>query len=227
MDKKLISKKYISSFRIISQLAYLCLFISAVVSRNIIFTFALICAGLLGPIFCGWLCFFGFYQDVLRYVGKLIKKDPIEIDEKIDKYLKFSRYLVLVGIVSFGSFFAFPDEMKHSLAATVKGHVHLNIAFYAVFILGVFSLFTKRFYCRYLCTFGAKQGLLSLIRPLTIKRNAKNCINCKICSSECSMHITVHSSNNLANPNCINCFKCIEKCPRNSLRIGLRNYLKP
>jgi len=41
--------------------------------------FITITAILLGPVFCGWMCFVGLYQDCCRYVGRFIKKEPIEI----------------------------------------------------------------------------------------------------------------------------------------------------
>ncbi len=220
-------KNKISKLRILTQLAYLTLFIASVLSKNIIFMMAMSLAIILGPIFCGWLCFFGFYQDLLRHIGKKIKKKPFEIDESIHKYLKYSRYIVLIAAITIGGVFLFPDEMKHTLASTINGHPQINTAMYAVFVLGILSLFTKRFYCRYCCIFGAKQGLLSLIRPITIKRNIDKCTNCLKCNTECTMNIDVHKSNNLSDPNCINCFKCIEKCPRECLHLGFRNYLKP
>jgi polyferredoxin len=216
----------ISILRFIAQLSYLCLFVAGVLSKNYVFLFINISAILLGPIFCGWMCFVGFYQDVLRYLGRFIKKEPFEIDEKIHRFLKYSRYVFFAGAIAFGGLFLFPGNVWHKFSLLIKGNSSLDAALYFIIILGIFSLFTKRFFCRYFCTFGARLGLSSLLRPITINRD-ESCISCKLCSSECPMHINVDKINSLMDPSCINCLKCVECCPKNSLKINFRNYLKP
>lgn len=220
------NRNKISILRFTSQIAYLCIFIAGILSPNYVMLFITISAILLGPIFCGWMCFLGLYQDIMRYLGKFIKKEPIEPPQKAHGILKFSRYIFLAGSLTIGGAFLFPPHVWGTWAGLIKGHIEINTAFYFLILLGVFSLFTKRFFCRYLCTFGAKLGLYSLLRPITISRN-ESCISCKLCSKECPMHIQVDKTNSLASPNCINCLKCIEYCPKDSLSIKGRNYLKP
>lgn len=220
------SKNKISILRFICQVLYLGLFITSVLSKNIVFMFITITAIILGPIFCGWMCFVGLYQDCLRYIGQFFKIKPVEINEAIHKYLKFSRYIFLIGSITIGGLFLFPGEAWFKFSQIIKGHVIVDVTLYFLIILGFISLFTKRFFCRYLCTFGAKLGLYSLLRVITINRK-NSCISCKTCSNEYPMHIDIDKINSLANPNCINCLKCVEACPNKSLGIGLRNYLKP
>lgn len=226
MNISIIKKYKISILRFICQLLYLALFVASILSKNFVFIFITVTAILLGPIFCGWMCFVGLYQDILRYLGKFIKKDPIELNENIHKYLKFSRYVILVGALVVGGLFLFPGKVWHNFSQLIKGHVVVDITLYFLLALGVLSLFTNRFFCRYFCTFGAKLGLYSLLRPITINRD-NSCISCKLCNKECPMHIEVSKINSLVNPNCINCLKCLECCPKKSLKIGFRNYLKP
>lgn len=221
-----IKNNKISILRFISQLLYLTLFVASILSKNFVFMFITITAILLGPLFCGWMCFVGFYQDCLRYIGQFIKKDPVEIDEKFHKYLKYLRYVILLGALTLGGLFLFPGKAWHNFSLLIKGHIVIDATLYFLIALGILSLFTKRFFCRYCCTFGAKLGLYSLLRLITINRKS-SCISCKRCSKACPMHIQVDKINSLVNPNCINCLKCVEICPNKSLKIGIRNYLKP
>lgn len=217
----------ISIIRLLVQIAYVGIFFAGILSHNWVILFVTVSTIFLGQIFCGWMCFLGLYQDVLRYFGSFLRKEPIEIPRKIHNILKFARFILLLCAITIGGIFLVSGEIQSSLARIFKGHAVSNIVFYSLIILGVVSLFTKRFFCRYFCTFGAKLGLFALLRPITINRDKATCISCKLCSKECLMHIQVDKINSLVNPNCINCLKCIECCPKNSLKIGLRNYLKP
>ena len=218
--------KTISTLRFISQLTYLIIFTTGILSHNYIMLFITISAVLLGPIFCGWMCFVGLYQELLRHLGEFIKKDPIEPPYKLQRILKYTRYAIFIGSLTIGGLFLFPGEAWGNFAAMIKGHVKIDDAFYFLILLGFVSLFTRRFFCRYLCTFGAKLGLLGLLRPITINRE-DSCISCKLCSKNCPMSIQVDKINSLANANCVNCLKCVECCPKQSLKIGIRNYFKP
>lgn len=220
------TKNKISILRFISQIFYLTLFLSGLLTSNYVMLFILISAILVGPIFCGWMCFVGLYQDIARYLGSILIKEPIEISSRLHVVLKYFRYLVLLGSIYLGGVFLFPSQAWGGFSRLIKGHFEVNIIFYFLIALGIISLFTKRFFCRYLCTFGAKLGLYSLLRPVTINR-LDSCISCGACTKECLMNIAVDKANSLASPNCINCLKCLEICPNKSLKIGLRKYLKP
>lgn len=222
----MLSRKRISEVRVLTQLAYLGIFIAGILSHNIVFWFITITAVLCGPLFCGWMCFLGSYQDALRNIGKFIKKEPIEPNEKVHNVLKYSRFILFACVIVFGGIFLFSGNVWHEFSMLIKGKGQVDAALYFLVALGVLSLFSRRIFCRYFCTFGAKLGLFSLLKPITINRDG-SCISCKKCSKECLMGIKVEKINSLVNPNCINCLKCVEVCPKNSLKIGVRNYLKP
>ncbi len=211
--------------RLITRLAYLILFFVGISSNNLVLLFITITAFLLGPIFCGWMCFFGFYQDILRYIGSFIKKEPFEIDERIHKYLKYFRYIVLAGTLTVGGLFLFPDEVKTHFSQLLKGRVLVDGILYFLIILGVISLFTRRFFCRYLCMDGARLGLYSLLKPITISRDSA-CVSCNLCRKNCPMKIKAAEIVDLANPNCISCLTCVGCCPKNSLKVKPKNYRK-
>lgn len=216
----------ISICRFWAQFLFLSLFVIGIISYKLLMIPIIIISVCLGPFFCGWMCFVGFYQDICRGIGKFIKKEAYEPSDKIHNVLKYSRYVILFEALIFGGIFLFPQKVWGSFAGILKGNINLNFVFYFILFLGFLSLFTKRFFCRYLCPIGAKQGLYSLLRPITINKSS-TCISCGICTSICPMKINFDKVNSLANPNCINCLKCIEACPKSCLKLGIRNYLKP
>jgi len=54
---------------------------------------------LMGRWFCGWLCAFGAYNDLIYFLSKKIFKSKFKINEKVDNILKYVKYIVLIFIV--------------------------------------------------------------------------------------------------------------------------------
>lgn len=216
-------KNIISIYRFLTQLLFLGLFVAGVISFKFLMIPIILISVILGPFFCGWMCFVGFYQDICRYIGNFVFKKPLEPSIKLQNVLKYSRYIILLLAVTIGGIFLFPQKVWGNFAGILKGNVSFNFAFYFLIFLGILSLFTKRFFCRYLCPIGAKLGLYSLLRPITINRK-DSCVSCNLCSKECPMGIQVDKINSLASPNCINCLRCIEACPNGGLKFGFRKY---
>jgi len=70
---------------------------------------------ILGRAFCGWLCPFGLYQDVLTRIRKAARKRHLNFSEKTNAKLGQSRYIIiavfLILSVIFGSYSIFGTEL--------------------------------------------------------------------------------------------------------------------
>ena len=60
----------------------------------------------LGRVFCGWLCPFGLYQDVLTRVRKAAKKRHLSFSDKTNAMLGQSRYLIIALFLILSVIFA-------------------------------------------------------------------------------------------------------------------------
>lgn len=163
-----------------------------------------------GLFFCGWVCPFGSVQEWLRLAGKRLTGFTLRIPEKINRYLLFSRYLlVLLGSVMVLSAL----DSRRAFITTLAGNT-AEIAAYAV--LGgilLLSLFVDRPFCKYICGFGAISGLYSMLRFFGIRRDDHACVNCGRCSAACQMGVEVAKAHTVRDPHCINCGKCVAACP--------------
>lgn len=61
----------------------------------------------------------------------------------------------------------------------------------SVTVLLIASLFIRHAWCRYLCPYGALMGVVSLLSPFKIRRNAESCIDCGKCAKNCPSRIPV------------------------------------
>lgn len=203
-------------FRRVVQSGFFILSILGLISVNYtLFVIFLVTSLLLGPFFCGWLCLFGFMQDILSKISKLLKLPTLKIPVKFERVLKFSRYLVFICLFIGFTFAMVLDSPYRVFSGVMSWNFNfISITSWITFTLVILAgLFIDRPFCRYLCTEGARHGVISFLRIFSIRRNNMKCISCKKCDRKCPMQINVSTVGYLRDPQCINCFKCIKSCP--------------
>ena len=152
---------------------------------------------------------------------KFIRK-TYNVPEKIDKILSPIRYIPL-----FISVILITDVLnaRKIMFSLLRGKQIAIISLVVLVIFLIFSLFIDRPFCRWFCVDGARYGLLSFGRILTIKRDNEKCVNCQKCDKSCPMEIKVSRHNEILNPKCINCLSCIYSCSKEkALKVGLRSF---
>lgn len=95
------------------------------------------------------------------------------------------------------------DFFRHMGTATLISMIVLLIA----------SLFIRHAWCRYLCPYGALMGVVSLLSPFKIRRNAESCIDCGKCAKSCPSRIPVDKLIQVRTVECTGCMTCVESCP--------------
>ncbi len=176
----------------------------------------------LGRVFCGYICPLGAGQEWLRVLGKKLGfKQNYELPAKADKYLRFAKYLLLIVIVYYSFYFG---DLIFRNYGPYNALMHLGheidekpVAYIVLVIVIVISLFTKSFWCRYLCPLGAFFGIIRKFSFLKINRDAKTCISCGMCDRACPAGLQIMMSEQIKNSDCISCGKCVDSCPENSL----------
>ncbi len=191
---------------------------------------------LLGRLICGFLCPFGFIQDLLYKIP--VKK--ITVPKKLDRILRYLKYVILLVLVillpaSSGQFgVADPYFCKYVCpAGTLGGGIPLVIsnpqlqalvgflfswkmAILVIVLAG--SVFIGRFFCRYLCPLGALYGLFNRFALYRMDLDREKCIGCGKCEKVCPMAVEVRRDINSAE--CIRCGKCKAACPTGAICSG-------
>lgn len=91
----------------------------------------------------------------------------------------------------------------------------------------------NRFYCRYLCPYGATFGLLNHAGFYDLTLDADKCNNCRRCEQVCDMGIPVWEQGKAHGrvtgiEDCMGCARCVVSCPTDALEIrDVRNLFKP
>lgn len=175
--------------------------------------------------FCSWVCPFGLLTEYLNRIHATIFNRKIKIPRWIDYPLRSLKYLLL-------AFFLWAIVFKmdaaaleyfiyspYNMVADLKMlYFFVNITAFVFWVLAalvVLSILIRNFWCRYLCPYGALEGVLSFLSILKIRRNEIACTGCQQCTRICPADITVHQTSCVISDECHACLKCVSVCPEN------------
>lgn len=208
--------------------------------RNLSFSyyllgFFLLIGTLLGRFVCGWLCPFGWLQDLLYKIpfSHKLKKLP---GDKILKYLKYVILIVFVIILPMfvvdiigqgdpwfcklicpsGTFMAgVPLLIANPGMRDALGQLFL-IKGTILLVTILLAIVVYRPFCQYLCPLGAIYGLFNPISYYRYTIDKTSCTKCKACQIACPLDIATYKNPN--SPECIRCGKCKAICPQHAIK---------
>ena len=190
-------------------------------------------SALLKRSFCAWLCPIGTLSEALWKAGRALFGRNFRLPRWIDlplralKYLLLGFFLVAVGTMSAGAIDAFMHA-PFGLIADVKLLDFFREVTPALLeslaLLALLSMLVQNFWCRYLCPYGALMGLVSLLSPLKIRRDASACIDCGKCTRACPAGLPVQRLTQVRSAECLACMSCVAACP---VEHGLQFALPP
>ena len=187
---------------------------------------------LLGRFICGFLCPFGWFQDLLHKIpGKKLSTAKL-------KPLRYLKYVILVVFVillpafvtnSLGMgdpFFckyicpqgvlegAIPLSLANSGIRAALGHL-FTFKFTVLALFIILSILFYRPFCKWICPLGAIYSLFNKVSFLKIQVDHEKCVGCQKCSRVCKMDVNVVDTPN--HPECIRCGECMKACPTDAI----------
>ncbi len=208
------------------------------VSNFILLGGTILLALLLGRVFCGWICMFGWLQEIPAKIGQWIFKKRFTVPAAIDKPLRYLKYVALFASIYFTwkladlvispyDPFAALAHLPAGISAVAEEALIGLIVLVVTFVL---SFFYDRVFCKYLCPMGAFLGIIYKVTNFEIKRNDEACIHCNKCTKACPVNIDVAKSESVTSAECIACLECVTACPKQKevlKPVVLRKYWKP
>jgi polyferredoxin len=192
---------------------------------------------LVGRLPCGWLCPFGFIQDLLYKVPT--RKFSLW------RPLRYTKYIVLVGTVLLMPLFVIDKyglghpwfcklicpsgtllgalpliSLKPTLWQTLGFYFWFKMAILVLII--VLAILISRFFCRVLCPLGAFYGLFNRTTLIKVDYAEGNCLHCQSCVRSCPTGVIPYEDQ--GSPDCIMCLKCVDSCKFRALSFGLRHF---
>jgi NosR/NirI family nitrous oxide reductase transcriptional regulator len=172
--------------------------------------------------FCGWLCPFGALQEASGKFGQWLKLPQLRVRARADARLKRIKYPLLAAILV--SAMVAP-ELTDKLVEIEPFKTAITLNFvrswpYVAYALGLLllSMFVYKFFCRYLCPFGAALALLGRFRIFDwIARRPECGTPCQTCRHRCDYQ-AITPAGAISYGECFQCMDCVviyssdEKC---------------
>jgi NosR/NirI family transcriptional regulator, nitrous oxide reductase regulator len=161
--------------------------------------------------FCGWLCPFGAFQDLIAQVGKALKIKPLVLRIRTDERLKLIKYLVLFVLLA-SALLTSPYTEKLIEVEPFKTGISLYFVrawpyvVWAVLCLAL-SVLVFRGYCRYICPLGAALAIMGRVRVFNwIPRKTSCGTPCQTCRHSCGYQAIAP----VGKVNYTECFQCLD-----------------
>ena len=194
--------------------------------------FLILLGVLLGRVICGFLCPFGWFQELLH------KIPTKKLSTKKLKPLTYLKYVVLLVMVVL-----LPVLVTNQLGmgdpffckylcpqGVLEGAIPLSLAnagiraalgslfkwkFIVLLTVIVLSIVFYRPFCKWLCPLGAFYALLNKVSLFQMQVDQSKCVSCGKCARVCKMDVDVTKSPN--HTECIRCGMCIRACPTDAV----------
>lgn len=183
----------------------------------------------LGRLVCGFLCPFGFVQDLLSKIP--VKK--IRVPKKIDRPARklkygillllivipvitaagepvFCKYLCPAGTLEAGIPLMIADPVLRVLRGAL---FHWKVTLLVTILLS--AVWIPRCFCRYLCPLGAFYSLFNRFSIYEMTVESDRCVECHTCNSVCPMALDV--TKEIHSAECICCGRCKSVCEKQAI----------
>lgn len=197
--------------------------------------FLILLGVLLGRFICGFLCPFGWLQELLH------KIPTKKLSTKKLKPLTYFKYAILLLAVvllpaivvndlgmgdPFFCKYICPQGVLEGaipLAAVNEGIRSalgplFNRKLIILIVVVVLSILFYRPFCKWICPLGAFYALMNKVSLLGIKVDEHKCVSCGKCARVCKMDVDVTKTPN--HTECIRCGKCITSCPTDAIKFN-------
>ena len=195
---------------------------------------------LLGRFICGFLCPFGWFQELLH---KLPTKKLSTRRLRPLTYLKYAVLLVMVILLPalavnevgmgdpFFCKYLCPQGVLEGAIPLSLTNAGIRAALGTLFTrklsillaVAVLSVVFYRPFCKWLCPLGAFYALLNKVSLFQMQVDPNKCISCGKCAKACQMDVDITKTPN--HTECIRCGMCVRACPTHAVafRYGFGN----
>lgn len=200
---------------------------------GLLLLFGVVC----GRLICGFLCPFGWIQELLYR----LKTRKWTLPRKLDRALRWLKYAMLavfvvalpllltdaygIGLPYFCKWVCPAGTLEGGIPLLLKNEsLRAMVGFLFSWKMGILvvvlaaSVLLYRPFCKYLCPLGAFYALFNKLSFYKMHVDTNKCTHCMACEHACKMQVEVTRDINSAE--CIRCGDCVRACHFDAIRAG-------
>jgi polyferredoxin len=184
---------------------------------------------LVGRLACGWLCPFGWLQELAHGLGRRLRWPTWPISNRF-RWLPYAFLVVLAVIVPMLTLEPWFSKLcpVGTLEAAIpwvlidpgiRSQIGTLYVLKLVILLAfvIWMVHTKRPFCRFVCPLGAIWSPFNRVSTLRLAVDEASCTECGACQRVCPVDMRIYED--AGSTRCIRCMECIKVCPEAAIRL--------
>jgi polyferredoxin len=197
-------------------------------------TIWLVASMVLGRGWCGWMCFYGGWDDLF---SRTRKRPLISLSGKETAIRRFNQAMfAFIALASMYTFMAvycvwfcpFKIVTEYEAITGIGSYLAaiLFICLFVGLVVVMPALTRKRFQCSAFCPMAALQSLVDRVTPFGLRIDREKCVGCMACVKACPTlsldEGLIKEGGAAPRHNCVKCGACVQACPKGAVRFAFR-----
>lgn len=188
-----------------------------------------------GRSFCSWVCPYHLLSEWAEKLHLKLADKKLVTDHKLHRWTRGILFIVFSALAFFTGYTVYETINPVGIVSRALTYGSIFGLIWVALLLGVEILWSRRFWCRYVCPIGLIYGIAGIASPVRIRHNAVNCLHEGKCRRVClvphvlDMTKIAHSKSVVSTigADCTRCGMCVDVCPTGALSFEVVGVSRP
>lgn len=187
-----------------------------------------------GRAFCSWVCPYHLLSEFAEYLHLWLARKGWVKDHAFHRGTRAVLWASFAALALGTGYTVFEFISPVGILSRTFTYGLTLAGLWVVFLLLVEVLYSRRFWCRYVCPIGLTYGVVGSVSPVQVKYDVTKCLHEGKCRQVCLVpHVLEMTKMNNAEDvvcytgaDCTRCGMCVETCPSEALSFTVRGLDK-